>query len=264
MAVSNVFEKIGRAVFESPFAAKRLTADSPELAEIRLVLLDEARAKSHKVSGRYVFPYNAVRLLLRGIPAQQADVFSSDFMRTYLTGELKNALARSGHRFPEDLTVEIETTPDLPATGQQWLSVSAEASGVRPEPAAGVPNVLTVMAGTANHARLELDRARINIGRIPETFRAGGPSRQNQLVFSEDTEINRTVSREHAHILVSKKTGICRLFNDRWYKGEENCGLWIVRDGLSQPVHRSSRGTELVPGDDIHLGRAILRFEFGS
>ncbi len=264
MAVPNVFEKIGRAVFESPFAAKRLTPDSPELAEIRLALLDEARAKSHRVSGSYVFPYNVVRLEVRGVPPEQAEVCSSEFMRTYLAGELKTGLERSGHRFPQDLRVEIETTPDLPVAGQQWLSVHAHSEGVRPEPAPGKHGALIVLSGTANHSQIALDRARINIGRTPETFRAGGPSRQNHLVFSEDTEVNRTVSREHAHILVSRKSGVCRLFNDRWYKGEENCALWIVREGSSQPVHRSSRGTELLPGDDIHLGRAILRFDHAS
>ena len=36
--------------------------------------------------------------------------------------------------------------------------------------------------------------------------------------------------------------------------------LWIVRDGLSQPVHRNSRGAALEAGDEIHLGRAILQF----
>jgi hypothetical protein len=36
-----------------------------------------------------------------------------------------------------------------------------------------------------------------------------------------------------------------------------------VRDGLSQPVHRNTRGAVLKDGDEIHLGRAIVRFECG-
>ena len=80
-----------------------------------------------------------------------------------------------------------------------------------------------------------------------------------------DNEINRTVSREHAHILFSKKTGEYRLFNDRWRKAgnksDNGCGVWIIRDGISQPVHHNTRGTALKSGDEIHLGRAVIRFQ---
>jgi hypothetical protein len=36
--------------------------------------------------------------------------------------------------------------------------------------------------------------------------------------------------------------------------------VWIVRDGLSQPVHRGDRGVALKPGDEIHLGQAVVKF----
>ena len=91
-----------------------------------------------------------------------------------------------------------------------------------------------------------------------------GPSRRNDLAFTEDNEINRSVSREHAHVLYHKADGEYRLYNDRWYKTagklSGNCGLWIIRDGLSQEVHRNSRGFKLEPGDEIQLGQAIVRF----
>ena len=94
---------------------------------------------------------------------------------------------------------------------------------------------------------------------------AGCPSRRNTLAFTEETDINSTVSREHAHIVHFKKTGEYRLYNDRIYKLDKkqagNCGLWIIRDGLSQEVHRNARGIKLKQGDEIQLGRAIVKFE---
>lgn len=106
---------------------------------------------------------------------------------------------------------------------------------------------------------------RTNIGRTTDVFKVDGSSRRNDLAFTEDTEINRTVSREHAHILFSKKTGEYRLFNDRWRKAgnksDTGCGVWIIRDGISQSVHHNTRGTVLKSGDEIHLGRAIIRFQ---
>lgn len=262
MAISSVIEKLGKAIFESPFGANRLSKDAPELAEIRLAVLDAIKEKSHRASGKNVFPYNLVRIHLRGIPEEQSNVFRGEFLSEYFAQELKEGLARSSYRFPADLRVDIETTPTLPGKGEQWLSVetasqpntAGESSRTRR------PAQLIVVQGTASHPQILLEKTRTNIGRTEEVYRSAGPSRRNDLAFTEENEINRTVSREHAHILYSLKTGEYRLLNDRSYRGESNCGLWIVRDGLSQPVHRGTRGTVLEPGDEIHLGSAVIRF----
>jgi hypothetical protein len=44
----------------------------------------------------------------------------------------------------------------------------------------------------------------------------GGIVRRNDLAFVGDSEVNRSVSREHIHIEYDKTTGEYRLFNDRW------------------------------------------------
>lgn len=264
MAITTVIEKLGKAIFETPFGANRLSKDAPELAEIRLAVLEAAKEKSHRASGKNVFPYNLVRIRLRGIPEEQGAVFRSEFLSTYFAQELRASLARSSYRFPEDLCVEFDTTPDLPVEREPWLEVE---TGMQPrESAEPAPRPrrtarLLVVHGVANQPEFSLEKTRTNIGRTAEVFRGSGPSRRNDLAFTEENEINRTVSREHAHILFSQKTGEYRLFNDRTYKGDGNCGLWIVRDGLSQPVHRGTRGTILKSGDEIHLGGAVLRFK---
>jgi hypothetical protein len=121
-----------------------------------------------------------------------------------------------------------------------------------------------VREGEANVAELPLEKARINIGRVVDVYREAGLFRRNDLAFSAESEINATVSREHAHILLDRATGEYRLFNDRWYQrgsGAGECGVWIVRDGMSQEVHRDTRGARLQAGDEIHLGKAIVIFE---
>jgi pSer/pThr/pTyr-binding forkhead associated (FHA) protein len=121
------------------------------------------------------------------------------------------------------------------------------------------------MRGTATVSEIPLNKERTNIGRTVEIYRAQGPSRRNDLAFTEENEINCTVSREHAHILYIKNTGEYRLFNDRWHRqttdAAGNCGLWIIRDGLSREVHRDARGVKLEWGDEIQLGRAIVKFQ---
>lgn len=265
MAISDWIERIGRAIFEAPFDALEISRDAPELAEVRLAVLDEIKAKSHRVGGKDVFPYNLVRIHLRGVPAQHAAVFQGSFFTRFFQEELRGGLTRANYRFPEDLQVEVETSPELPGPKDQWLRVETEslAKPAKPAPARRTAH-LVVLKGTANPMELVLNKTRTNIGRSVDVDRADGPSRRNDLAFTEENETSRTVSREHAHVTLHKRTGEYRLFNDRWYKPgsktEGSCALWIIRDGLSQEVHRNARGVRLQPGDEIRLGRAVVQF----
>jgi hypothetical protein len=266
VAISTVFEKLGKAIFETPFGANRIAKDAPEMAEIRVAVIDEVKAKSHRANGKHVFPYNLIQVELRGVPENQVGIFEGDFLAGYFAQEIKTSLSRSNYRFPSDLEVKITATATIPLERQPWIVVGTaqRVPDVQAVIAQTCPSKLIVINGIANLQELPIAKARVNIGRTEEVFRAGGPSRRNDLAFTEDNERNGTVSREHAHVTRSPKTGECRLFNDRNYKGEANCGLWIVRDGLSQPVHRGSRGTVLRSGDEIHLGRTVIRFEAGT
>lgn len=266
MAISTVFEKLGKAIFETPFGTNRISKDAPELAEMRVAVLEAVKAKSHRASGKNVFPFNLIRVELRGIPEGQVSVFEGDFFASYFAQEIKTSLSRSHYRFPSDLQVSINADSVLPLEREPWIIVETMQRKPETHSAAmqGQPAKLVVMEGAANVPEISINKARINIGRTVDVFHRGGPSRRNDLAFTEENERNATVSREHAHITRSPKTGECRIFNDRNYKGESNCGIWIVRDGLSQPVHRSARGTLLQSGDEIHLGRTVLRFEAGN
>jgi hypothetical protein len=174
---------------------------------------------------------------------------------------VKDSLRNAGCRYPENLRVTIQVTAGLLKAGDPWLSVEPEQQ--EPLPSGSRPAAkLVVRAGNANVSELPIEKNRTNIGRSTDVIRSHGIFRRNDLVFSEDSEVNRSVSREHAHILHDKTSGEYRLFNDRWYKlGSPDCATWIVRDGLSHEVHRNSRGIKLEPGDEIHLGQAIVVFE---
>ena len=253
MALSKVLEKLGRAVFESPFGAHELVREAPELAEIRLTALEAIKARSHRVGGSNVFAPDLVRIVLRGIPREQAALFESEFLTGYFAQELREGLSRSSYRFPATLSVEFVTMPLLPVAGESWIAVET--------PAPMKAGRLEVLAGAANQAVMLLQKQRVNIGRTAEVFRQSGPSRRNDLAFLGEGEIEASVSREHAHIVRDAKNHQYRIFNDRVYRGDENCGIWIVRDGLSFAVHRGARGTLLEHGDEVHIGRALLRFE---
>jgi hypothetical protein len=263
MNLADFLEKFGRTVFEGPFTLGQ-GDEPPEVAEIRLAILDQVREKSYRLGGKKVFPFNLVHIHVRGIEDNRASTFTGKFFRTYFQQELRGSLERSECRYPEDLQVDVHVARELPAPGEQWVWVEVE-SLERPAAAPRRAARLVIVEGQANAAEIILSKARTNVGRTVDVYRAEGMIRRNDLVFTEDTEINRTVSREHAHIAHDKASGEYRLFNDRWYQrdssGTANCGVWIVRDGLSQEVHRTARGTKLEPGDEIHFGKAVARFQ---
>jgi hypothetical protein len=269
MRISELIERFGRTVFEAPFGATaQVMGESPEVAEIRIAVLDEVKKKIQRAGGQALFPYNVVRIVIRAA-ADEGAVFERDFFRRFFDEEVRKGLSKESCRFPDDLRVEIRTVDGAINDDAGWLRVETVAEDVAPLleeiPRAKRPARLIVAAGTANKTEIPLQKARTNLGRLIDVYKAEGLSRRNDLAFAEDNPINRTVSREHAHILHDKKTGEYRLFNDRWYqrgnKAENNCGLWIVRDGMGQEVHRDTRGTRLLPGDEIHLGKAVVKFQ---
>jgi pSer/pThr/pTyr-binding forkhead associated (FHA) protein len=114
-----------------------------------------------------------------------------------------------------------------------------------------------LVKGKAASPEYTLERARTNIGRMPELTDADHRVvRRNDVVFEEGADdANATVSRKHAHIRL--EAGDYRLCDD----GSE-FGTRVFRDGRSIEVSPGDRrGEKLRPGDEIYLGRACLRFE---
>jgi hypothetical protein len=267
MRIAELIERLGRSVFEAPFGASaEFVGETPEIAEVRIALLDEIKKKIQRAGGKALFPYNIVRVVIRADDAETA-AFDREFFRKFFEEEVRKGLAKEACRFPADLRVEIRATGGNAGGKGKWLTVETVAEDTTPpeEPRTKRIARLVVVSGAANKTEIPLQKTRTNIGRLIDVYKEQGLSRRNDLAFAEDNPVNRTVSREHAHIVHDKKTGEYRLFNDRWYKlgnkAENNCGLWIVRDGMGQEVHRDTRGTRLLPGDEIHLGKAVLKFQ---
>ena len=239
------------------------------MAEIRFALLDEVRKKSYRSGGKRVFPYNSVRIHVKGVEDSRARIFKGDFFKRYFEQEIRKTLVKAECKYPEDLEVDVSVTDELPGPEGIWLWIETETEKRR----AKLPHAPRRQADrSGRHGKprdIPLDKKRVNIGRTVNVYRNEGLSRRNDLAFVEETEINRTVSREHAHVQYDEADGHYRLYNDRWYKrnaraGEGSCGIWIVRDGMSREVHRGSRGTKLQPGDQIHFGHAIVVFDLAE
>jgi hypothetical protein len=259
MNLSQFFEKWGRTLLERPLATGPNPDDPPELAEVRHAVLDEVRRKCYRAGAKKVFPFNLIQVSMRGVEPSRSAMFGTTYFRQFLEREIRQSLQTDGTRFPETFRVEVVVGTDLPQPGEPWLTVTI---GSRDVPGVGTKARLLISRGTATIDELILDKPRTNIGREVDVYRNGGMHRRNDLAFVEEEEANRTVSREHAHIDHDHATGEYRVFNDRWYERGADCGLRIVRRGMSIEVHRDTRGARLEADDEIHFGQAVVVFQF--
>src|SRR5579863_5074185 len=122
--IGEFLERFGKTLFEAPLSGPASSAEiPPELAEIRLAVLDRIREKSYRSGGRKVFPYDLLHVRMQGVEESRRDLFAGRFFRQYIEQEVRAALRDGGCRFPENLRVEIEVRVGLPLPGEQWLVV---------------------------------------------------------------------------------------------------------------------------------------------
>ena len=130
MKISEIIERLGRTVFEAPFGANaQAIGESPEVAEIRIAVLDEVKKKIQRAGGQALFPYNVVRIEIRAA-AEEGAVFERDFFRRFFNEEVRKGLSKEACRFPEDLRVEIRAVEG----NGKWLQVLMLAEEIAPPP----------------------------------------------------------------------------------------------------------------------------------
>jgi hypothetical protein len=96
----------------------------------------------------------------------------------------------------------------------------------------------------------------ISIGRTAEPIDASGRIRRNHVAFLDEIDgTTETVGRAHAHLRFDATAAECRLFDE----GSSN-GTSIIRGGSAiQVPARDPRGVRIQSGDEIQLGRALIR-----
>src|SRR3984885_5934615 len=121
MRISELIERLGRTVFEAPCGATaQVIGESPEVAEIRIAVLDEVKKKIQRAGGHVLFPYNVVRIHIR-VQVAEGAVFEREFFRRFFNEEVRKGLSKEACRFPEDLRVEIRAIGVAADAADKWL-----------------------------------------------------------------------------------------------------------------------------------------------
>ena len=164
MNLSHIFEKLGRTIFEEPFNIGG-TQEPPEVAEIRFALLDEVRKKSYRSGGKRVFPYNSVRIHVRGVEDSRTALFKARLLqKIFRAGDPQDAWPRRSASIRKIWKWMCRSATICPGPGGN-LAVDRDgnAKNAAPKLPARRAAKLTVVEGKANRDRNPLGQGATSI-----------------------------------------------------------------------------------------------------
>lgn len=108
--------------------------------------------------------------------------------------------------------------------------------------------------------QIESSIGKINIGREAKVQTADGFFRKNNIAFvaSENMEVNRSVSRQHAHIEWEPESGSFFIFADEGGVPPNNKVKVRSVGGVPVKMHATEIGHRLQEGDQIILGESVV------
>jgi hypothetical protein len=254
--------KIARAV---DAAVESVAGREPrEPIEIVHAVLDAAAAQIQTAGrNRRVFPFNAVTVHVlagsKAARARAAAVFDSEpSLGARIEGRLRDAGCEPP---PVRVAVKYAAKPQahwmLPECHVEFDREVAPEAPIADALASDPPRLdLTVVTGDAEKKSYAFTGGQINIGRRSDILdKRRRFLRVNHVTFSEsESDINRSVSRSHAHIMWVPESGEYRVCDDRSAHGTS-----LIRGGRPVPVPGGSRGTRLQNGDEIVVGQARMK-----
>ena len=237
--------------------------------EVAQAVLDEAEAHVEPTGGgRRVFPYTAlhVRVLVAdgGADAMEAGLAG-------LASRLRERLVELRCDAPRALDVHLTCVTEPPAAWPAGRVVHVEyvrrkVDGERVAAPASAAHVrplaltVTVVCGAASEQAYRFTDGTVSIGRSADPTDGIGRLRRNRVVFADVVDgVTETVGRAHARLRFDPEGGGFRLYDE----GSSN-GTAVLRGGDVIAVGpRDPRGVRVRSGDEVCVGRAVLRLEIG-
>ena len=241
-----------RGFFDNPPAA-----DAAPL-ELLAATLDELERRIQPAGrGRRLFPYD--RVIVR-IAQPGADSVAVNAVFCQLGARLRERLEELRCEAPERIEASVEVREAGGDASEPLLDVECfSEEGSRPPHAvpSALPSItITIMKGQCTESEYVFEEPVIAIGRTSDPTDAFGQVRYNHVAFLEERDgVNETVGRAHAKLQFDAGSGHYHLFNE----GSSN-PTSIIRGGKTIRVApRDPRGVRVQSGDQLQLGRAVLR-----
>ena len=224
-------------------------------------MLDQVRGKDIARAARKVFPYDLIRIQMRGVEESRHAIFTGRFFRQYLEQEVRGALRDRRCRFPENLRVDVAATWGCrrgEATGSPWRSASQEKTGTAaPRPACGTGRNRQRAATSGSIRRASTSAA---------WWTCIAPRGCSAATTSPSPPIPRStvrLPRARPHPVRPRHRRVPPLQRPLVPRGQRRRRVRHVdrprRHEPGGPPH--GRGAKLEPGDEIRFGRAVVLFE---
>lgn len=237
-----------------------LEKDASPLELLQAVLDTLERRVQPTGRGSRVFPYDKIAIRIAQ-PGADRDAIAAVFRQ--LEPRLRERLAelRCEALLPS-LAIDVSVLTES-VEAQPMLSV--ECTSDEDVPAAPVVSRghramhVAIVKGQCDHTAFTFAEPLVGIGRTAEPVDALGNVRRNHIAFSDARDgVTETVARAHARIERDPTTGDYHLFNE-----SSSNPTTILRGGraLRAPA-RDPRGLRLQSGDEVQLGRAVIRVTF--
>lgn len=248
-----------RRMFDSP-----LEADATPL-EICRAALDEIEGRMQPIGrGQRIFPYTRLVVRVRQMNGERA-ALEAAFAN--FDARLRERLGELRCQPPAALEAKVvllkKAPSDWPPSRLFLIDYQTHSETAAPGQKAPValPVHITVMKGAASRRAYSFTDPVISIGRTADPTDETGRVRRNRVAFLDTTDgITETVGRAHAHIRFDPRLREYRLFDD----GSSN-GTSIVRNGSTiRVMPRDPRGVRVCSGDEVQIGRAVIRIAIGS
>jgi hypothetical protein len=228
--------------------------------ELQRAVLDELERKVQPAGrGRRLFPYNRIVVHVAQPDVDRAAV---EAVFRQLEARLRDRLSELKCDAPASIVTRVSFSRRGMSGNAPVVSVDCfhdDEAPALPQPASERPAVtLSIVKGRCDRTEYTFAAPVILIGRTAELVDAHGRVRRNHVAFVEDRDgVTETVARAHARLQFD--AGSYRLFNE-----SRSNPTFVVRDCRSHPVVANDpQGVILQSGDEIHLGRAVIRLTFG-
>ncbi len=240
-------------------AAPDANASPLELLQAALDQLERQTQPSGR--GSRVFPYT--RLVVH-VAQPNADRAALAAVFEQLPARLRERLAEIRCDMPGDLQSSVAVAQSAQeGRGVLWIECSGDSDGLSRSAAdRELPRLLvSVVKGQCEQAEYTFQDGGIAIGRGAELADSIGRVRRNDVVFLDVRDgVSETVARAHARLAFDPVSRSYHLFNE-----SGSNPTFVRRDGRSlRVVARDPRGMRVQSGDEVQLGRAVLKLVIGA
>jgi hypothetical protein len=225
--------------------------------ELLQAALDELERHAQPFGrGTRTFPYTRVVVHVRQPEAGHAAI---EAVFRQLETRLRERLAEIRCDAPSRLVTSVSLTDTASGEGPVIRVECSNEAEAAPPPAAADPRLslrLTIVKGKCEQTDYTLTSPAIAIGRGTEPADVFGCMRRNDVAFLDVRDgVTETVARAHARLEFDPGLGAYMLFN------ESTTNPTFLRRGSRtiRLVPRDPRGVRVQPGDELQLGRALVK-----